>query len=283
MNNSEFENKRGYLINSFEIFHIKDKKYLEFEFHHHDFNKIIIFKSGKVTYLIEGKAYRLRPWDILLISSSDVHKPIIDVSEVYDRIVLWISPEFTTQYSDESCSLSSCFETASLKKCNLIRSKASNINELELLTSNIEKSISSSELGNRILQTSLLLQLLISVSRIMARDNDISIKQDIIYDKKIEAILDYINSNLEKDLPIDNLASRFFINKYYLMHMFKEQTGYSIHSYIIQKRLILARSLIKKGHLLSHVSTECGFEDYSSFVKAFKKHYGISPKNYIWK
>lgn len=283
MKDNEFESKRGYLLNSFEFFHIKDKKYLEFEFHHHDFNKIIIFKSGKVTYLIEGKAYKLRPWDILLISNSDIHRPIIDAGVVYDRIVLWISPEFTTQNSDESCSLSSCFEIASSNKCSLIRLASANVSELEFLASNIEKSIVSSEMGKRILQTSLLLQLLIFTNRITAKDTDVNIRQDVICDKKIEAILDYINSNLGKDLLIDDIASRFFLNKYYLMHLFKEQTGYSIHSYIVQKRLILARSLIKNGYSLSCASVECGFEDYSSFVKAFKKHYGVSPKNYISK
>lgn len=73
-------NKSGYLNNDFQLFHLKDKKNQEFEFHYHDFNKIIIFLSGKVTYLIEGKAYNLKPWDILLVNNHDVHKPIIDSS-----------------------------------------------------------------------------------------------------------------------------------------------------------------------------------------------------------
>lgn len=37
----------------------------EFEFHYHDFDKILIFLSGKVTYLIEGRSYELQPYDII--------------------------------------------------------------------------------------------------------------------------------------------------------------------------------------------------------------------------
>ncbi len=54
---------------------------MEFELHYHDFNKIIVFISGNVSYLIEGKAYKLKPWDILFVSSNDLHKVIINNDE----------------------------------------------------------------------------------------------------------------------------------------------------------------------------------------------------------
>ena len=84
-------NKHGYLNTNFKLFHLKDKKAQNFEFHYHDFNKIIIFISGKVTYHIEGKSYELKPWDILLINNHDIHKPVIDPSEAYERIIIWVN------------------------------------------------------------------------------------------------------------------------------------------------------------------------------------------------
>lgn len=58
--------KTGYLKEDFRLFHINDRTDREFEWHYHDFHKIIVFVSGKVTYHIEGKAYHLKPQDILL-------------------------------------------------------------------------------------------------------------------------------------------------------------------------------------------------------------------------
>ena len=85
------ENLRsGYLQQNFRLFHLKDKKEQQFDFHYHDFDKIVIFLSGKVTYIVEGKSYHLKPWDILLVPHHDIHKPVIDGSSVYERIVIWV-------------------------------------------------------------------------------------------------------------------------------------------------------------------------------------------------
>ena len=54
-------NKIGFLRENFRLFHLIDKRNLEFNLHYHDFNKIIIFISGNVTYHIEGKSYILKP------------------------------------------------------------------------------------------------------------------------------------------------------------------------------------------------------------------------------
>ena len=82
--------KSGYLYQDFHVFHITDKSDKEYGYHYHEFNKIIIFLSGNVTYHIEGKSYRLKPWDVLLVNNHDVHKPEIDANATYDRIIIWV-------------------------------------------------------------------------------------------------------------------------------------------------------------------------------------------------
>ena len=82
--------KTGYLKEDFRLFHINDRTDREFEWHYHDFHKIIVFVSGKVTYHIEGKAYQLKPQDILLVSQGAIHKPEIDPSIPYERYIFWI-------------------------------------------------------------------------------------------------------------------------------------------------------------------------------------------------
>ena len=272
--------KRGYLNENFRFFHLKDKKSEEHTFHYHDFNKIVIFISGNATYVIEGKYYKLKPWDILFVGVNELHKPIIAPNEYYERIILWVNSDFLADYSTDESDLLTCFELAIKEKTNLFRISGDNLNMIKDTLFFLEKAIRDRDFGGKILQSSIFIQLIVYLNRLILRAKIKKDEKDIQYDERIVNILSYIKENLDSDLSIDNLASRFYMNRYYLMHHFKDQTGYTMHNYILQKRLAKAATLIKKGMQTTYASDQCGFKDYSSFVRAFKKSFGLSPKQY---
>ncbi|GLC31557.1 AraC family transcriptional regulator [Clostridium omnivorum] len=273
--------KRGYLKEDFIYFHLKDKKSMEFELHYHDFNKIIITLSGKVTYLVEGKSYNLKPWDILFVSSNQVHKAIIASEEVYERIIIWVNPQFIEKHNRSDCNLLTCFELTLLQKFNMLRLTKEPLNQLKHTLNQLEVACKSNEFGSQILKNSLFLQLLVHLNRLMLRSSDWVIKDQIYYDKNIEDILSYINENIRENMSVDSIADKFYINRHYLMHKFKKETGYTIHNYIVQKKIALASSLIIQGVSIMEVCETCGFNDYSSFVRAYKKQYGLPPKKHF--
>lgn len=276
----DINNKVGYLNDNFKIFHIRDKKDIKFEYHHHDFSKIVILIDGDLTYYIEGKAYILKPWDILFVNKNEIHKPVVNPNKYYERIVIWLNPDFMAKYAQCNNNLLKCFEVAIKNNYNLLRLNMKSIDIIKNLIQDIQNCNNSNEFGSEILKESLFVQLMVLMNRLFLNSDKNRDIEDIQYDKTIEGVLNYINSNLENDLSIDTIASEFFISKYYLMRKFKNQIGSSIHNYVVQKRLILARSLISDGLSMSSVCSRCGFNDYSSFVRAFKKVYGVSPSNY---
>ena len=276
----DINNKVGYLNDNFKIFHIRDKKDIKFEYHHHDFSKIVILIDGDLTYYIEGKAYILKPWDILFVNKNEIHKPVVNPDKYYERIVIWLNPDFMAKYAQGNNDLLKCFEVAIKNNYNLLRLNMKSIEIIKNLIQDIQNCNNSNEFGSEILIESLFVQLMVLMNRLFLNSDKNRDIEDIQYDKTIEGVLNYINSNLENDLSIDTIASEFFISKYYLMRKFKNQIGSSIHNYVVQKRLILARSLISDGLSMSSVCSRCGFNDYSSFVRAFKKVYGVSPSNY---
>ncbi len=275
------EKQTGYLHQNFRLFHLKEKKNQEFEFHYHDFNKIIIFLSGNVTYFVEGKAYDLKPWDILLINNHDIHKPVIDPGTAYERVVIWLQPDFIREQKDRSCDLSRCFTTATEKRFNLIRLNHRLQADMQTILQQLESSLTSTEFGHEALSQAYFLQFMVYLNRIFLPEisqPDFSASR---YDRQIADILTYISLHLGEDLSNETLSRQFYVSKYYLMHKFKEHTGYTLHAYVQQKRLLHAKDLIQEGTPVLKASSLCGFSDYSTFLRAFRKFYGFSPKAFL--
>lgn len=272
--------KRGYLNEDFLFFKLKDQKKNEFEFHYHDFNKIIIFLSGDVTYIIEGKSYKLKPWDILLVGRHDLHQPIISEAVPYERMILWLNPVFLEEHNKNNCDLQSCFALAKERKLNLIRTGKLDISDIKTNLKELEEAIESDAFGSEILKNALFIEFMVRINRLfLSMDMDKGL-DDIKFDARVEAILEFINANLDSDLSVDYLSNKFYLNKYYLMHLFKNETGYTLYNYIQKKRAIQAADYIKKGIQAGEVCSLCGFADYSTFVRTFKKEFNLSPKQY---
>lgn len=273
--------KSGYLSQDFRLFHITDQSNKTYDYHYHEFNKIIVFLSGNVTYVIEGTTYRLKPWDILLVKSHDVHKSIIDKNDTYDRIVLWVDNDFLLKYSTPSCDLTTCFKLADKKSFNLIRLEAKLQEKLQTTVANLEEAFQSNEFGSSLLAQSLFLEFLIYLNRIYLNNSYIYDQNSFENDHQIVAIINYIKEHLSDDLSIDIIANEFFLSKHYLMHKFKAKTGYTLHSYILNRRLFKAMELIKEGTPITNAASLCGFQDYSTFSRAFRKNYHCSPKEFF--
>ena len=263
--------KTGYLKEDFRLFHINDRTDREFEWHYHDFHKIIVFVSGKVTYHIEGKTYQLKPQDILLVSQGAIHKPEIDPSIPYERYIFWIRDDLS------SPELNTCFQKANDRSFNLIRLDSALQEKLKDLLPEIEHSLRDTQFVDSILSKALFAQFMIYINRIFLKSSTAPDQKSYSSDSQVEQLLKYINRNLSENLSIDHLAERFFFSKYHMMRKFKKETGYTIHNYIISKRLLHARSLIAQGIPVMKAAMQSGFQDYTAFVRAYKKQFGTVP------
>lgn len=263
--------KTGYLKEDFRLFHINDQTKKDFSYHYHDFHKIIVFISGKVTYHIEGKAYHLKPRDILLVSQGAIHKPEIDPSVPYERYIFWIRDDLSCQ------ELNTCFQKANDRSFNLVRADSALQERLKDLLPEIEQTLQNTHFGDTVLRNALFTQFMIYINRIFLRTSSSPDKKTYSSDTQVEQLLKYINRNLSENLSIDQLANRFFFSKYHMMRKFKNETGYTIHNYITSKRLLMARSLISQGMPVMKAAQASGFHDYTTFVRAYKKQFGKAP------
>lgn len=269
--------KKGYLYSDFRLFYLTDTASKEFEYHYHDFDKITIFLKGNVQYTIEGKSYQLQPYDIVLVSHNDIHKLNVQDSEPYERIVVYISPEFINTYRTADYDLSECFQKVKKEHTNVLRTHSHAKNTLVRAVDNLKHSFSDVGYANMLYQKILFLEFMIHLNRATLNEQLEFIDTDHCNTKVVE-LLQYINRNLTTDLNIDDLAARFYVSKYYMMRLFKTETGYTIGNYINYKRLLLAKELIASGEPITQACYDCGFKNYSTFSRAYKSHFRESPR-----
>ena len=269
--------KKGYLNSEFRLFHLTDQETREVKYHYHDFDKITIFIKGHVTYTIEGKSYELSPYDIVLVLHNDIHRLVVDNSQIYERIIVYISPNFMNAYKTDSYDLSYCFQKAEEEHSNVLRIPSLKNSSLFQSITRLEKSFSDDGYASDLYRQVLFLEFMIHLNR-AARKNRLEFIDTDNCNTKILDILQYINENLNHDLNIDILSDHFYISKYYMMRLFKQETGYTLGHYISQKRLLLAKELILTGVSGTQACFDCGFKDYSTFSRAYKKFFHESPR-----
>lgn len=264
----------------YEFYHYRDDSPLFVDFHQHTFYEVFFLVSGSVTYFIEGKIYHLRPGDILLTNTFDIHRPEVSPGEPYERFVIWVSDSFFDRMKMCGDDLKTCFLDAASREYRLIRPDPSTLAHLKALCKRMEEAQDDPSPGKHVLSTSLLLQFFVYLNR-CCHETPSSCLEDITENKTINQIVRYINENISIDLSLDDLAERFFINKFYLCKQFKHFTGMSVYQYIVKKRLTLSLTMLRKGMSATNACQKCGFNDYSNFLKAFKREFGKNPRFFI--
>ena len=223
-----------------------------------------------------AERYRLQKGDIIFVPPGVSHRPLLPehLTEPYKRYVLWVSPEFMEKYATlfpytftEKQAGTSMLRTDGTKWDFLGSLFRNGVQEAEQQADGWEAAV----IGNTI-------TLLTQIKRAAEDRQTLPLKAE--QPELLDQIMAYIEKNYHHSITIDALAKGFFVSSSTVSHLFKQTMGVSFYRYVTQRRLIAAKSLIEKGVLLEEVAAQTGFQDYSSFYRAFKNEYGISPRQY---
>lgn len=98
---------------------------------------------------------------------------------------------------------------------------------------------------------------------------------------ELVSVKNYMDEHYVEKITLDDLEAQFFINKYYLLKIFKETYGVTISSYLISRRITRAKQLLRFTQMtIDEVGCAVGMDGAGYFSRMFKKSEGISPKEY---
>lgn len=261
--------KRGYLLENFRLFHLRTQGGTPVDVHYHEFCKLLLLISGQGSYYIDGQHYLLAPGDIVLVGSHCVHKPELSPEEPYERIIIYISPEYLGSRAEELLSLFS--------GSPVLRPREPVRRQLFTLAAELERSLSQEGFGKGLLCDACLARLLVALGRCRENREDQDPSLTLPENRRVQEILRYLDDHLAENIDIDRLAETFFLSKYYMMHTFRKATGTTIGAYLTRRRLMLARKFMESGMSATDACYRCGFHSYSSFTRAYRKYCGTTP------
>lgn len=238
--------------------------------HSHDVYEIYLFLDGKSDYLVEGNKYRLRKGDIMLMRRGELHINSIRSSATYKRN--YINFDITTLLTETgNLALLDMFDKRPLGEYNHYRAKDFPDNRWQEYLHSICKAETKEE------KLCYLLPLLHELSKCFSQLKDTLVASET---NPVVEICKFINSDLAQNLSLEVLSEKFYLSKTHINRLFKANVGTTAGQYINLKRLYLAKELLQKGVHPTEVYSLCGFHDYTTFYRAFKKQFGYSPKEF---
>lgn len=91
-------------------------------------------------------------------------------------------------------------------------------------------------------------------------------------------ILNYIEAHITEKLTLSGICSKISLSREYTSYIFKKETGKTLTSYINERKILLAKELIRKEEMsLADIALYLGYDNYNYFSRLFKTYQGITP------
>lgn len=256
------------------VFHtVGAKKYSP---HAHDNeHRLIYVRRGRVKVLLGSKECLITRPSVVFISNLEKYA-IFSESDSYDRYSVGLIPaeavsgvnsdKLLSPFCDRPCDFSNVFEVSHIT------------DELDILFEMLYKEHTDSDKDIEDGSASVLRVILMTLCR--------SIPEAFPYKSTeksaiVQAVRRKLEGDLKEELSLDGISAEFHISTYYLSHIFKDITGYSVKNYRLLCRLASARELlVSSEYSIKEICSMTGFPDMSNFSRRFKFEYGVTPTEY---
>lgn len=277
---SQFNTRQYMLREDFEVFYYSDTHFRSIGHHSHDYYELYFFEEGDVSMVIDGRPYPLAPGDVIVIPPGVDHMAqLTDPEKPYRRFVFWVRPAFLEALEARSPDYGHLLRRAETKGRYVYRFDLPTFNALRTRLFTLLDEVHADRFGKKTAIDLCISELLLFLGRTVHEQEQRRNRKEQL--SRYETITRFVDAHLEEPLSLDALAKQFYLSKYYLVHLFRENAGLSVHQYILKKRLSACCDAMKGGAPVGEAYRQWGFGDYSAFYRAFRKEYGMSPSAYL--
>ena len=279
---------------SLYYFHGSTQNWAMQGFHFHNQYEIILFLNDGALLEIGDRVYHVMKGDLFFINNREYHRTSGAEGKEYNRYVLMFEPELLEPMTKAfGYDFTMFFENRGDDFVHRLYLEGENLKRVERLLAKIETNIGSGSSEEASVKIRLsILELITAINEMYKffmkekhtaadseeqkwKEEDGKFRDPILYRERVEQIKKYITAHVEEKLDLDEIAGKFYMNRY-----FKKETGFTVLQYVTNQKIIAAKALLKKGTSVTDVALKLSYNSDSHFISVFKKNTGITPKKY---
>lgn len=264
----------------YEAHFVVDRRMTITQYHCHDYFEFYIHRHGGQYMGVDNQLYTLKPNQLFILPPFFMHG-LHCTGEMhnYERAYLNLAPEVMQQLGCGQLDLVSFFRSHASRGRYTYQLSSENADLFVSLIRQIQdRNTSPSDPVSRFEDYSQMMRALNMICHVLGETAPV--ESEPLSNSIIQDVLSYINTHYTDQINVSDLARMFSVSSSYLSHEFTAFTNRSIYEYVLYRRIMLSRQQMLGDESLNTIAYQCGFNDYSNFLRSFTKIIGVSPSAY---
>ncbi len=247
------------------------------KFHMHPHYEFYLFVRGNAQIVIEDERFDTHPMDLFIYPPGTLHRAFMTDSSIpYERAYFYATRKVLSEMSSPSYPILDILDRAARDRDYSFHADELSASRFIRLIDDYIEEESRHEPCFQEMNRCRINMLSLIVCRVMQREPVLNPHPP----ERISDVIRYINDHILEPLTLDQLAEKFYISKYTLLHDFKSYANISVYQYILFKRITYAQHLMQRGTPPGLAAKQSGFNDYAGFYRAFLRHSSHTPQEY---
>lgn len=242
--------------------------------HLHECFEFVYITEGTCVYTVEGTEFVVSAGDIIFTAPNEIHSFSFPQKGMFYRQFLHVYPNYITEFPD----IMQYITQQSSARRNLIPSYIVKQYDLDRYFNDLHFYRIDDTPETFMMAKACAMGLIAKISTLLRRGYITHTSH--FQNRHINNIMQYISMHNAQPITLNDIAAEIHVSAVYVSKLFKKETGMTLKSYINMCRIVNAKNLILAGEKIIELPEKCGFENYSTFYRAFVKYAGISPEDF---
>jgi len=237
--------------------------------------ELLYLLSGELSYVIEGKTYRVTEGDMIFVAPNEIHTLNVNGDVPYERIVLLFDMSILHSLTEKLGTSLHSFTQDGKNEFHVIpdcRVREYGLDRIlyEIIDERVDPCYKKLDIISK------LIRFVIEIDRLMTA-SDTRPKEPDGRDALVSSVIEYVDSHINEPIRLDRLSDELYVSKSTLCHRFSSLMNVSVNRYIAMKKIYHASELISGGMSALSAAASVGYDNYASFFYNYKRIIGKAP------